>query len=124
MTVRIWLEDVELIYATHVAAGPLRDRRLLEGAVAAPFQAGFGREFYPTLVEKSAKLVEGISRAQAYGDGNKRLAWLSAVTFLRLNRQLLAVTEPEAADFVLGIDGTEDGLTAAALWLNERLRAL
>ncbi len=123
MTVRLWIPDVELIYDSEIAAGPLRDRPLLEAAVNAPFQAGWDVEFYPTLVHKAAKLVEGISRAQAYRDGNKRLAWLSGTTFLRLNGQVLHAEQAASAEFVLTIDGSPLGLENAAIWIDEHLRS-
>ncbi|RRD48706.1 type II toxin-antitoxin system death-on-curing family toxin [Arachnia propionica] len=85
------------MHETEINAGSLRDRGLLEAAVAAPF-AGFGnQEAFPTLIEKAARLAYGIAEAQAFNDGNKRLAWLSTVVFLELNGVELDVDQSEAA---------------------------
>jgi len=85
VTIEIDADLCVAIYDAQIGAGRLVRRDLLESAVAAPF-AGFGGcEAYPTLIEKAARLAYGIAEAQAYEDGNKRLAWLSTVVFLEIN---------------------------------------
>ena len=88
----------------------------LEGAVLAPF-SGFGDyECYPTLAEKAARLAYGIAEAQAYTDGNKRLAWLSALSFLRYNGASLDLREDEAAELIWSVgrkERTYEDLAAA-----------
>lgn len=55
MTVVISVDLCLQIHETEINAGILRDRGLLETAVAAPF-TGFGdQEAFPTLVEKAAR---------------------------------------------------------------------
>ncbi len=125
MTRVILVDQVILIHQDAIGAGPLIRRGALEGAVVAPFQAVFGQELYPSLVLKTAKLIEGISRAQAFQDGNKRLAWLSGMILLETNGLFLQDVDPqETADFVLGIQGDAAGLRTAALWLNARVITL
>lgn len=76
--------------------------------MAAPF-AGFGnQEVFPTLIEKAARLAYGIAEAQAFNDGNKRLAWLSTVVFLELNGVELDVDQSEAAQAIRAL-GARDG---------------
>lgn len=109
MTVAISVDLCLHIYEAEISAGGLRDRGLLEAAVAAPF-AGFGdHEAFPTLIEKAARLAYGIAEAQAFHDGNKRLAWLSTVVFLELNGVELDVDQTEAAHAIraLGSHGGE-----------------
>lgn len=121
MTTRLYVDQVQSIYAEQVDAGPLIHFDKLDGAVNAPFQYVFDTELYPTVVQKAVKLIDGISRAQAYQDGNKRLAWLSGVTLLELNGLFVVeVPQDEAADFVLDLRGDEAGLAAAALWMNDQ----
>jgi death-on-curing protein len=103
VTIRLTVEDCIVIFDSAICAGVLTDRARLEGAVAAPF-SGFGdREFFPTLVEKAARLTFGIAEAQAYTDGNKRLAWLTTVAFLAENGTCLALTQEQAAELIWGI---------------------
>ena len=61
----------------------MRDRSLLEAGCARPLnQAACGT---PTLPELAAAYAYGIAKAHAFVDGNKRTAFVTALTFLRLN---------------------------------------
>lgn len=125
MTTLIGIDLCLKIYGQEVNAGPLRDREKLESALAQPFQSFGGADLYPTLIEKVARLTFGIAEAQAFQDGNKRLAWLIAVIFLKLNGVELDVDQDEAAHVIraLGTRGKDDQrlLDYAGLvnWLNE-----
>lgn len=125
MTTRIGIDLCLKIYGQEVNAGPLRDREKLESALTQPFQSLGGADLYPTLIEKVARLTFGIAEAQAFQDGNKRLAWLIAVVFLKLNGVELDVDQDEAAHVIRAL-GTRDNddqrlLDYAGLvkWLNE-----
>jgi len=61
----------------------LRDEGLLESAVMRPQMAAYYEG--ADLVRQAALLGAGISRAQAFLDGNKRTAYLALNTFLRMN---------------------------------------
>ena len=119
------MDQVRQIYENEVRAARLFDLGKLEGAVAAPFQHVFGVELYPTIVQKAAKLWEGIARVHGYADGNKRLAWLTMVTFLQLNGLVLY----EMSDVIAA--KITDELTAGLMtehqaveWLNDRIVSL
>lgn len=63
----------------------LLDRDGLEAAVERPW-GGFGdEEFFPTLYDKAAALLHGIAARQVFENGNKRTAWIAAVTTLDIN---------------------------------------
>ena len=63
----------------------LRDRGLLESAVATP-QASFGGEFlHKDLFEMAAAYVFHIAMDHPFIDGNKRTGAAAAVIFLKLN---------------------------------------
>lgn len=100
MTVRVTVEDCLAIYSQDVHAGVLADRGKLEGAINGPFGGMYDYEFYPTVLEKAAQLTFRIAEAQAFTDGNKRLAWSVTVVFLDLNDTWLDLTEDEAAEAV------------------------
>lgn len=100
MTIRITVADCIAIFEAEIDAGALVDRARLEAAVAAPFAGSAEMEFFPTVIEKAARLAFGISEAQAFMDGNKRLAWMAAVVFLDLNRVGIDVDQEEAAHVI------------------------
>jgi death-on-curing protein len=63
----------------------IRDRALLESAVAAP-QASFGgTSVYADLVEVAAAYLFFLCKNHAFIDGNKRVSLASCLVFLRLN---------------------------------------
>ena len=65
----------------------IRDEALLESALEGAF-AGFGdKEFYPTKVEKGARLGYTLISNHAFVDGNKRIGVLSMMTMLALEER-------------------------------------
>jgi death on curing protein len=71
--------------AEHGGSEGLRDRGLLESAVAQPM-AQFGGEFlHEDLFEMAAALHFSLLMNHAFVDGNKRTAVLSALAFLTIN---------------------------------------
>ena len=94
------LEDL-LHLVRALGAGPVRDVGLLDSAVHRPQSSIFGADAYPTLELKAAALLHSIVRGHALVDGNKRLAWLAATVFLRINGRLVDVTPDAAFDAVM-----------------------
>lgn len=87
----------------------------------------FGVDPYPTVIEKAAVILHGLSTTQYFADGNKRTAWLAAKLFLGLNAHHLRNVAPIAAEaFVLAIatkafendDEPGRGITKASEWYN------
>ena len=102
------LEDL-LVLVRLLGAGPVRDPGLLGSAAARPRTSLFGEDAYPTIEMKAAALMHSIAKNHALVDGNKRLALLATVTFLRANGRAVALTQDQAFDLVLGVaDGTID----------------
>lgn len=62
---------------------PLRDEGLLESAITRPQMAAYYED--ADVVRQAALLAVGISQNQPFIDGNKRTAYMAAVTFLRVN---------------------------------------
>jgi len=92
------LED-QLDLVNALGAGPVRDLGLLDSACHRPRASFFGQEAYPTPTGKAAALMHSLAGNRALVDGNKRLALLATVVFLRLNGYVLDLTDDEA--FVL-----------------------
>ena len=87
--IHLSVENVLEIHAEVVrafgGAEGIRDRGLLESAVAAP-QATFGGESpFADLVEIAAAYLFYLCRNHPFVDGNKRTAMAAAIVFLRLN---------------------------------------
>lgn len=104
-----YLTTEELVDLAVVAAGPtvgIRDIGLLESAAARPQTSVFGSEAYESLLEKAAALLHSIVANHPLVDGNKRLGFLAAATFLELNGLRLAdpdAVEDKAYDLVIAV---------------------
>ena len=121
MTIKapLWLEarDVLAIHgrllALHGGARGLRDRALLESALARPRQ----HHAYASVdvIDLAAIYCAGIIRNHPFVDGNKRTGFVVGVLFLELNGFSFTASEEDAAQTVLALAaGTLDEATFAA----------
>ncbi|WP_280254793.1 type II toxin-antitoxin system death-on-curing family toxin [Nocardia wallacei] len=97
-----------------------------------PTAAFGGVEKFPDIWTKAAAYVHGIATTQYFTDGNKRTAWLAAVTFLGVNGiDLPRVADIEAEALVQAIaqdvwktdEDPELTLTKAAEWFRTKSEA-
>ncbi|MEP7293280.1 MAG: type II toxin-antitoxin system death-on-curing family toxin, partial [Chloroflexota bacterium] len=96
----------------------LRDRRLLESAVARPEASAFGEDAYPTLTEKAAALMHSLVLNHTFVDGNKRTATIALMIFLRLNGLRIVWEQAEALEFITEIAEGKHGVPEIAQWLD------
>ncbi len=86
----------------------IRDQGTLKMLAEAPYQSGFGMEYYPTVFDKAAKYLEGFARHQVFVDGNKRIALKLTELLLRLNGYDTDLTNKEAYKLVMYIANNKD----------------
>ena len=115
-------EDI-LVIAGH-ACGDMqivvRDAGLLESAAHRPSAAMFGEEAYPDVIDKAAALLQSLAINHPLFDGNKRMAWLSCVTFLAMNGVDLRPDIDAAERLVIAVaTGEMDEVKAIAQGLRE-----
>lgn len=60
----------------------VKDKGLLESAIARPFMTVGGKDAFPSVLEKSAALFHGIISNHSFYNGNKRTALLATLYFL------------------------------------------
>lgn len=102
------LEDL-LALTADLRAGPVRDHGLLEAASARPRTTVFGEDAYPGTLDKAAAMLHSLCKNYALVDGNKRLAWLAADVFLRINEIVVELPDDEVFDLVMRVaDGRAD----------------
>jgi len=83
----------------------LRDQGALESALAAARNRYFYEE--ADLVTCAATYAYHLSRAHAFIDGNKPIAWAVAILFLEINGIILTVSEAEAEEVCLSIAASQ-----------------
>jgi death-on-curing family protein len=101
--------------ARHGGSAGMRDIELLEAAVERPRNKNaYGS---PSLEEFAAAYAFGIAKAHAFVDGNKRTAFVTAATFLRLNG---FEVRPDPLEGVRAMEDLASGIMleeAFAAWL-------
>ncbi|MEG3440008.1 type II toxin-antitoxin system death-on-curing family toxin [Pannus brasiliensis CCIBt3594] len=102
----------------------VRDRGLLESALAQPRMTFGGELLHPTIAEQAAAYLYHIAMNHPFIDGNKRTAFAVMDTFLRLNCYRLNLDNESAYNLVLRV--VERGLDKAELieYLEESIEPL
>lgn len=107
----------------HGGAGGLRDRALLEVGCGRPVNL-YAYKSDVTLEELAAAYAYGITKAHAFVDGNKRTGFVTALTFLRLNKRFF---RPEPVEGVRMMENLAADLATEAdfaLWAKRGARPL
>lgn len=73
----------------------LKDRAGLEQVIGTVNQVVFNYELHPIITDKAAYLWYAIATKQLFNNGNKRTAFLSALSFLRINFYNLDMLAPK-----------------------------
>ena len=95
----------------------VRDSGLLESAVFRP-QTGY----YNSVAEESAALMESLANNHPFFDGNKRVAFAAAHTFLLVNGFDLAVDSISVFEFMMSsISSGEFRFTQILKWINDHI---
>ena len=85
----------QMLLAEHGGLPGIRDKGLLESALARP-QQKFAFEKNVSIFDLAAAYSYGLARNHSFVDGNKRIALTIAAVFLELNDYSLDVPEAEA----------------------------
>lgn len=99
----------------------VRDRSGLEAAVAAPLQSFGGEDFYPTTIDKIARLGYGLAANHAFIDGNKRIGALMTQLLLQWSGYRLVLNRGELADMFIAIADGSAGEIELLDWINKRI---
>lgn len=113
------IDDVLLIHADQIAryggSAAVRDRGLLESALAMPKASFFGQRAHPDLFLMAAAYLYHLVMNHPFVDGNKRTGTVCALTFLDINGFEFTCDNPTLAEFVLEIaQGRKDKEQIAA----------
>ena len=107
-----------LIKATGGSDG-IRDEGMLDLALNNPFQSFDGKELYPSIQAKAARLCFGLVKNHAMLDGNKRLGTHVMLVFLALNGYELSYSQKELCDVILALSSGDIGEKELLQWIIE-----
>ena len=97
----------------------VRDEALLESAAAAPFFCFDGKDIYPSLLQKAARLAYGLVRNHAFTDGNKRVGAHAMLLFLAINGIELSYTQRGLSDIITDTASGKAGYEEILAWITE-----
>jgi death-on-curing protein len=120
LAVAIAAHDEQL--AEHGGASGLRDRSMLESAMARPLNlVAYGE---PDAADLAAAYAFGIARNHPFVDGNKRTALVVSETFLALNGYRLTCGNVEVVVTFLALAAGELSADALADWFRASLERI
>ena len=116
----VWIDiEVALVaheeqLAEHGGAAGIRDRSMLESALARPHNLiAYGE---PDVADLAASYAFGIARNHPFVDGNKRTALVVSETFLMLNGCTLTATDAEVVVAFIALAAGELSVDELADW--------
>ena len=123
----IWIEVAVAVaahdeqLAEHGGARGVRDRNMLESAMARPLNLVAYAE--PDAAGLAASYAFGIARNHPFVDGNKRTAAVVSETFLALNGYALGCEDVELVTTFLALAAGELSIEALTDWFRSHLSA-
>lgn len=123
-TLFLTLDESLAIHAHQIAryggALGLRDKGLLESALAMPAAGFAGESLHPSLAEQGAAYLFHLVRNHPFVDGNKRVSLACALAFLRLNGTRIDASDDELVDLVIGVAEGRLAKADVAVFFRER----
>jgi len=95
----------------------MKDEAAFQSAVARPRTSVGGADAFPTLPLKAAVYFESFVRYHPFNDGNKRIAYMAAGQFLRMNGMVLYAPPETVDEFATYVISDRPGLDEIAAWL-------
>jgi death on curing protein len=115
------LDEVLAIHADQIerygGAFGIRDRGLLESALAMPEATYSDQDLHPSVCEKAAAYLFHLVKNHPFVDGNKRVGLASALVFLGMHELRLDATDDELVELVVGIAEGRYSKSDAAVFL-------
>jgi death-on-curing protein len=106
-TTYLTLDEALSIHAHQIAryggSHGIRDRALLESALAMPRATFDGELLHATLVEQAGAYLFHLVKNHPFIDGNKRVGLACSLVFLRLNGVQVEASEDDLVDLVMGV---------------------
>jgi death on curing protein len=111
----------ERLLASHGGLPGLRDRGLLESALARPRQH-YSYSEKADIIDMAALYTAGIVQNHPFLDGNKRAGFLAGVMFLELDGFDFNASEQDVIQTVLALAAGEIDETGYAEWLRDNTK--
>ena len=100
----------------------IRDRGMLEAAVARPAMTFGGEDLYVDLASKAAAFMHSLVLNHPFIDGNKRIGVAAAEFFIERNGHVVHAADEELEEVTLAVAEGAVGVEALTIWFRQRLR--
>ena len=98
----------------------IRDRGLLESAIARPLATFGGKHLYDTPFKRAAALAESLVLNHGFVDGNKRSAMYAMAAWLEREGYAIDAARGELRDLALAIASHQLSTEQISAWLVQR----
>lgn len=102
----------------------IRDRGLIESALARPLASFGDRNLYDSPFKRAAALAEGLVLNHGFVDGNKRTAMYAMAAWLEREGCVIEAERGGLRDLALAIASHELNTEQVAAWLEKRSRPI
>lgn len=102
----------------------VRDKGLLESAIARPYQTFGGEDLYPAVCEKAAAIAESLIINHPFVDGNKRTGFLAMLAILNEGNLKITASNEAVYNFIIDISTGELKFEQIVEWLKQNTSAL
>jgi len=124
----IWLPTMENVLLLHekmiTASGGsngIRERGLIESALARGIASFDQVELYPTVIDKAAAVGCGLTQNHGFIDGNKRIGMATMLLILRRNGILLSYTQEELISLGLAVAQGSFNIEETSHWITSHI---
>jgi death-on-curing protein len=100
----------------------VRDENLLQAALARPLNKWHYDEPKPNLFMLAAAYAFGIAKGRVFHDGNKRAAYVVAITFLEMNDVVCAPSQSDIVETMVAVAEGSTSETELAQWSRSNVR--
>lgn len=101
----------------------IRDKGLIDSAIARPYQTFGGEDLYSTVFEKAAAIIESIIINHPFVDGNKRTGYLAMLAMLHEGNIVITASNNDIYSFVIDISTGEIKFEQIIEWLKQNTSA-
>ena len=126
MTVYLSIAQVVALHEALIGAFggvlAIRDRGMLEAAVARPAMTFGGEDLYVDLAARAAALMHSLALNHPFIDGNKRIGVAAAEFFVERNGHAVHAADEEIEEVTLAVAEGAVGVEALTIWFRQRLR--
>lgn len=97
----------------------IKDKTLIDSSINSIYQTFDGKELYPTVIEKAARLCFSLNKNHAFVDGNKRISMHMLAIFLRFHEIHYAPSSQEVVRVGLSLANSSMTIQELMIWITK-----